>query len=117
MRHPERHIFQFTPETLGDWCRTHDLPEYRADQILDWVYRKNVADPAKMTNLSAGDRELLAREITFVSGAVLQHQTATDGTQKLLLQWRVPGEPNSVNSSRSSWKKPGTIPQGSIATK
>lgn len=108
MRHPEQHIFQFTPDTLREWCHTHDLPEYRADQILDWVYRQNTADPGLMTNLSPGDRELLAREITFVSGDVLQHQSATDGTQKLLLQWVDPRTPGAVNSSLS-------LPQSGIA--
>ncbi|MFG0275874.1 MAG: 23S rRNA (adenine(2503)-C(2))-methyltransferase RlmN, partial [Phycisphaerales bacterium] len=43
--------------------------------------------PAAMTNLSRSDRETLARDMTFLSGATMGHQRATDGVQKLLVQW------------------------------
>jgi 23S rRNA (adenine2503-C2)-methyltransferase len=87
MEHPKHHIFEFTPETLADWCQERGLPKFRAKQILEWVYAKGVADPAAMSNLSKGDRDLLAREMTFLSGPAVAHQVATDGTQKLLIEW------------------------------
>lgn len=40
-----------------------------------------------MTNLRADERERLANEMTFLSGDTLGGQAATDGTQKLLIQW------------------------------
>jgi len=87
MRHPQHHIFDHSPDTLREWCAHRDLANYRADQILDWIYGKGVGDPGAMSNLGKADRELLAREMTFGSGDVLAHQLATDGTQKLLVQW------------------------------
>lgn len=63
------------------------MPSFRAKQILEWVYEKGVAQPEKMSNLSKLDRETLGREMTFLSGDVLRHLTATDGTQKLLVEW------------------------------
>jgi 23S rRNA (adenine2503-C2)-methyltransferase len=63
------------------------MPAFRADQILEWVYQKNVADPALMTNLAKRDRDLLAREMTFLSGPTVALQVATDGVQKLLIEW------------------------------
>jgi 23S rRNA (adenine2503-C2)-methyltransferase len=87
MRRPEQHIFHHTPESLAAWCREHGMPAFRAKQILEWVYEKGVADPHEMTNLSLADRETLAREMTFFSGATIGHQSATDGVQKLLIQW------------------------------
>jgi 23S rRNA (adenine2503-C2)-methyltransferase len=87
VRNPANHIFAHTPETLGEWCREHGMPAFRAGQVLEWVYAKRVADPAGMTNLSKRDREALAREVTFLSGSVLQQQDATDGTRKLLIGW------------------------------
>ncbi len=87
MQHPERHIFDETPETLRAFCAEHGLPAFRADQILEWVYAKGVADPAAMSNLSKRDRALLASEITFESGPAIAHQRASDGTQKLLIDW------------------------------
>lgn len=63
------------------------MPAFRAKQILEWVYAKGVIDPARMTNLSALDRETLSREMRFLSGATLADSVATDGTRKLLVQW------------------------------
>ncbi len=87
MDHPRHHIFEFTPDTLAAWCAERGMPRFRATQILEWVYGKGVADPALMTNLAARDRETLAREMTFLSGPAVAHQVATDGTQKLLIEW------------------------------
>ncbi len=69
------------------------MPGFRADQILKWVYKEGVIDPAEMTNLSKRDRETLAESFTFESGQTLAHQRASDGTQKLLVQWH--DEPGS----------------------
>jgi 23S rRNA (adenine2503-C2)-methyltransferase len=81
------HIFEHTPETLGAWCAQRAMPSFRAKQILEWVYQKGVTDPEKMTNLSVRDRQTLASEMTFLSGDVVSHARATDGVQKLLVQW------------------------------
>jgi len=87
MLHPTNHIFEFNPETLADWCDARRMPGFRAKQILEWVYEKGIADPAQMSSLSKVDREVLSREMTFLSGKVLRHMQATDGTQKLLVEW------------------------------
>lgn len=87
MKHPANHIFGHTPESLRAWCGERGLPHYRAGQILEWVYARGEIDPEAMTNLSKRERELLRSEMVFLSGDVLAHQRATDGTQKLLVQW------------------------------
>ena len=87
MRHPPHHIFQFTPEPLAEWLVERGQPKYRAKQVLDWVYSKGEVDPGRMSNLPAGLREVLAAEMTFLSGPTVAHQVATDGTQKLLIEW------------------------------
>jgi 23S rRNA (adenine2503-C2)-methyltransferase len=87
VKHPANHIFEHTPDTLAAWCESHSMPKFRATQILEWVYAKGVADAALMSNLSKLDRDALAKEIAFLSGQTVRHQVATDGTQKLLVQW------------------------------
>ena len=87
MNHPPHHIFQHTPASLKEWCAERGMKPFRAKQILEWVYTRGVIDPAEMTNLSAQDRETLAAEMTFLSGPTVAHQRATDGTQKLLIEW------------------------------
>jgi len=95
MNHPTNHFFGFTPSTLQEWCVGHSLPKFRAKQIFEWVYEKGVVDPQKMSNLSRRDRELLENEMCFLSGPTVAHQLATDGTQKLLIEW-----PDDIDSSR-----------------
>jgi 23S rRNA (adenine2503-C2)-methyltransferase len=85
--HPPDHIFAHTPDSLEAWCRERRMLRFRAAQILEWVYGKRVADPDAMSNLSKRHRETLARDMTFLSGAVVREQEASDGTRKLLMQW------------------------------
>jgi 23S rRNA (adenine2503-C2)-methyltransferase len=87
LQHPANHIFEHNPDSLADWCESVRMPRFRARQILEWVYEKGVTDPALMTSLSKADRDLLQSQVTFLSGEVLTHQLASDGTQKLLVQW------------------------------
>ncbi len=86
---PVDHLFDFTPETLRAWFGERGLAPFKAGQVLDWVYAKGVIDPAAMTTLSKRERELLGGErgLTFLSNEVVRRQSATDGTQKLLVEW------------------------------
>lgn len=87
MKPPTHHIFHFTLDELREWFTQRGLPHFRAAQLLEWVYAKGVTDPAAMTNFSKLDRELLAREMAFLSGRTVREQLATDGTRKLLIEW------------------------------
>jgi 23S rRNA (adenine2503-C2)-methyltransferase len=96
VKHPTSHIFNFTPDSLAQWCAERGWKPFRAKQILEWVYAKGVIDPQQMSNLSKAERDTLAREMTFLSGKVMAHQKATDGTQKLLVQWQVGDEADAA---------------------
>lgn len=87
MQHPVSHIFDFTPETLAAWCEERRMPAFRGKQLLEWVYAKGVTDPEQMTNLSKRDREVIAAEMTFLSGDTVADRKASDGTRKLLIEW------------------------------
>lgn len=95
------YFFDQTPESLAELFVGWGLAGFRAKQVMQWVYAKGVADPQQMSNLSQHDRDLLAERMRFVRGAVIQHQRATDGTQKLLVDWSLePGgsraDPNNI---------------------
>jgi len=96
VKHPTSHIFNFTPDSLAQWCTDRGWKAFRAKQILEWVYAKGVIDPQQMSNLSKAERDTLAREMTFLSGKVMAHQKATDGTQKLLVQWQIGDEADAA---------------------
>ncbi|MDX2114507.1 MAG: 23S rRNA (adenine(2503)-C(2))-methyltransferase RlmN [Planctomycetota bacterium] len=104
MKHPENHIFSHTPESLRAWCAERGWPAFRAPQILDWIYKKGVIQPDLMTNLRPAERAQLARDMTFLSGDIVAHQQATDGTQKLLIRWHdaamplAPSEPPAAST-------------------
>ena len=54
---------------------------YRADQLADWVYRRSVTDPARMSNVPDG----AAGTFAFLTSAVAARAEGKDGTVKLLL--------------------------------
>ena len=76
------------------------MPAYRGKQIIEWVYEKHTTDPMLMSNLSRLDREKIAAGITFTSGFTVTHSNATDGVQKLLVQWKdyTPGKESNQAS-------------------
>jgi len=110
MHHPPHHIFDFTPASLTDWCLERGMPKFRAKQLLEWVYLKGVADPAAMSNISAQDRDLLSRELTFLSGPTVAHQLATDGTQKLLIEWPDDPEHAPIHPSEAAVDHAARLP-------
>ncbi len=84
---PDKHFFELTQSELATWAAGHGMARHTADQILDWVYRKGVTDPAQMSNLSRGHRAILGEKIAFTRGRTVAHQSASDGTEKLLISW------------------------------
>ena len=80
-------FFEFDPDGLKAWMQDRGLPAFAARQLMDWVYRRGVTDPERMTDLSRAARELVSREMRFEQGEIRRHLLATDGTQKLLMAW------------------------------
>ena len=58
---------------------------FRADQLMQWIYRHGVDDFGAMTNLSLALRDKLAEHCTVSAPEVLAHQESTDGTRKWVL--------------------------------
>jgi 23S rRNA (adenine2503-C2)-methyltransferase len=75
------------PDALHAHLAGWGWPKFRAQQLLDWVYRKFVTDPESMSNLSRLDRQRLAAEMAFFTAHIAVHQSSSDGTEKLLLTW------------------------------
>jgi 23S rRNA (adenine2503-C2)-methyltransferase len=60
---------------------------------MDWAYKKGTVDPQGMSNISVRHREVLAQTLIYHAGRVIRQQTASDGTQKLLINWSQPEAP------------------------
>lgn len=90
MPEPLPHFFDLTADEFDALVASWDWPKFRAKQVRQWVYEKLIVDPRKMTNLSERDREQLAERLTFTTLTLNEHQSASDGTQKLLLDLESP---------------------------
>jgi len=93
------HFFDLNPESLGALCAQAAMPAHAGTQIMEWVYRHKIVDPARMTNLSLRHRTFLADQVTFDQAQIVRHLTATDDTQKLLLQWPDRGDLNRTDKN------------------
>ena len=81
------HLLDVTLDEFTAWCEEHDLAGYRAGQVFEWIYARNVRRFAGMTNLARPLREELARQWLIDSAAESRRRRAPDGTTKLLLAW------------------------------
>lgn len=64
-----------------------EVPSFRLNQLLDWLYPKAVARWDEMTNLPGGLRDALASRWTLGLPRVVRVQGAVDSTRKFL--WRL----------------------------
>src|SRR5579863_8220442 len=80
-------FFSLTAPEFDERAVGWGWPRFRGRQVRDWVYKKAIADPSAMTNLSRPQQEFLSQHVTFATSAVASRQTSSDGTQKLLLAW------------------------------
>lgn len=81
----KRHLLDLSADDLHAWLKEHGEPAYRADQILAGIIQRRAIDFNALTSLPKRLRESLAESFIVTTTNVVRHQTAADGTQKLLL--------------------------------
>jgi len=74
MSYPELRIWT---EALGE-------PSYRADQLMKWMYLRDLDDPAEMTDIPKKFRHTLRDEARISRLEPAEIQTSVDGARKLL---------------------------------
>ncbi len=77
-------LLEEDPETLGARLFAAGQPAYRAGQVLEWIYRRGVTEPAAMTNLPAGLRSWLAEQFAGNPVDRVFWKRSGDETTKLL---------------------------------
>ena len=80
------HLLEQTTEQLHAWFADRELPKYRVGQVRKWVFERRAREFDRMTDLPKALRSRLAEEFQLFSSRVVQHRTADDGTEKLLLE-------------------------------
>jgi len=69
-----------------NWFGEQGEQDWRADQVMQWVYHRRTHDFAEMTNLSKALRENLQQQAVIGLPKVVNDQQSVDGTRKWLLQ-------------------------------
>lgn len=59
---------------------------YRADQVMQWIYRRGVSSFAEMSNLGKALRARLEERFEIVTPQLIAEQESEDGTRKWVLQ-------------------------------
>jgi len=71
---------------LRDLFKSEGLPEYRGNQVAEWIYIKNAGDFTEMKNLPASLISSLNSQYEVGRMQIDRLQLSTDGTFKLLLE-------------------------------
>ena len=81
-------IFGWTKERLAEALREHDIPRFRADQIIRWMYQRGAASFDVMDNLAKPLRIRLAEQFSIERPKVISRLHSADGaTIKLLYEF------------------------------
>lgn len=79
-------IFSFTKQGLQQQMVLLGEKPFRATQIFEWVYKKQVFDFSLMLNISKSSQTLLQQHFYFGEMITEKVQTASDGTEKYLFR-------------------------------
>jgi len=71
-------------DDLAAKLRSLSVKGFRAQQILEWVYRRQATSFDAMTNLAPGEREALKKELCVSRIGAVEEFGSKDGTRKLL---------------------------------
>ena len=83
-----KNIFGLTKEALADALKEYDIPRFRADQIVRWMYQRGAASFDAMDNLSKALRTQLAAHFSIERPKVVSRLHSADGaTIKLLYEF------------------------------
>ena len=80
-------IKSFTRDELIAPFKSWNLPGYRLDQVLKWLYEKRAWSWAEMTNLPKALRDQLAQHYSLHALELVRKQGSRDTTQKFL--WKL----------------------------
>lgn len=73
-----------TPNELKEIVKSFSLPQFTANQIADWLYKKHVKSVDQMTNLSKSVREKLSEKYCIGLDEIQEVHSSSDGTKKYL---------------------------------
>ncbi len=82
-----RHLLDADPRQLEEYTEALGEKRFRADQLLEWIYRQGALTFDQMTNLPKALRQRLHDDFELYTSRIIRRSASRDGTVKLLLQW------------------------------
>ncbi len=80
-------LLELDRAALRAWLVERGFPAYREGQIRRWIYQRRADSFEAMSDLPKELRARLAESFVLRTGTVARHQQASDGTEKLLIEW------------------------------
>jgi 23S rRNA (adenine2503-C2)-methyltransferase len=80
----KKNLYGHTLERLGTAAAEVGLPPYAAQQIADWLYRKDAGSVSAMSNIPLRARKDLAERYDIVRADPVKVTASADGTRKYL---------------------------------
>ena len=78
-------LLELTPQEIEGFFHSLGEPAYRKNQLLHWIWRRNVLEFDNMSNFSLQLRQKLRKHATMGSAEPVLRQQSRDGTIKFLL--------------------------------
>ena len=79
-------IRDLSKENLLDFLKNNQEPSFRAKQILEWLWKKNVSDFEGMKNISAPLQKKLTENFRLIKLEIAEEQKSTDKCLKYKLK-------------------------------
>ena len=83
---PKTNLLGLTKAEIKSLLNTINLPNFRASQIWNWIYRSGTVDFNEMTNISKDLRSLLSQNFNIWRPKISSTHQSQDGTVKWLLK-------------------------------
>ncbi|WP_114985773.1 23S rRNA (adenine(2503)-C(2))-methyltransferase RlmN [Cyclonatronum proteinivorum] len=83
---PKTNLKSLSRAELSAFCTERGLKRFRADQLFQWMYQKDVSDFGEMTNLSKDLRAELSELAVVGTIEAASQQRSADGTIKFLFR-------------------------------
>jgi 23S rRNA (adenine2503-C2)-methyltransferase len=83
---PKDILFGKTLVQLREIVKNAGMPSFKAAQVADWLYKKNVDSFMQMSNLSLAEREKLENNFQIGLSSPVKEQISVDGTKKYLFE-------------------------------
>ena len=77
----KRNLLGLAWPALTDFFSELGQPEYRAKQLMEWIYQHGVSDFNRMSNFPKELRQKLEETAVVGAGEVIARQVASDGTR------------------------------------